>query len=72
MIGEVRLADVLVAPSPDAGKEVFRLADWSPALGRWAADRAIKVSTHFAVLRYFPRLVAIIRRVSSRFGMAYR
>lgn len=48
MIGDVKLADVLVAPSPEAGKEVLRLADWSPALGRWAADREMKVSTHFA------------------------
>jgi hypothetical protein len=48
VIGEVRLADVLVAPSPDAGNAVFRLAGWSPAVGRWAADRETKVSTHFA------------------------
>lgn len=48
MIGEVRLADVLVAPSPDAGNAVFRFAGWSPAVGRWAADRETKVSTHFA------------------------
>lgn len=48
MIGEVKLADVLVAPSPDAENEVFRLADGSPAAGRWAADREMKVSTHFA------------------------
>lgn len=48
-MGDVRLADVLVAPSPDDGNAVFRLADWS-AVGRWAADREMKVSTHFAVL----------------------
>lgn len=47
-MGEVRLADVLVAPSPDAGNAVFRFAGWSPAVGRWAADRETKVSTHFA------------------------
>lgn len=48
VIGEVRLADVLVAPSPDPEKEVFKLAAGSPAAGRWAADREIKVSTHLA------------------------
>jgi hypothetical protein len=52
VIGEVKLADVLVAPSPDAGKELFRLADWSPELRRWAADREMKVSTHLAGKRH--------------------
>lgn len=52
MIGEVRLAEVLVAPSADAVNDVFRLTDGSPAAGRWAADRAMKVSTHFAVKDY--------------------
>jgi hypothetical protein len=51
VMGEVRLADVLVAPSADAGKEVFRLAAGSPAAGFWAADREMKVSTHFAIYR---------------------
>ena len=49
VIGEVRLADVLVAPSPDAGKEVFRFVGWSPTLGFWAADREMNVSTHLAI-----------------------
>lgn len=48
VMGDVKLADVLVAPSPDAGKDWFRLAAWSPALDFWAADREMKVSTHFA------------------------
>ena len=52
VLGEVRLADVLVAPSPDAGKDWFRWAEWSPALGFWAADREIKVSTHLAEKRH--------------------
>jgi hypothetical protein len=48
VMGDVRLADVLVAPSPDAENEVFRLAAGSPTAGFWAADREMKVSTHFA------------------------
>jgi hypothetical protein len=48
VIGEVRLADVLVAPSPDAENAVFKLAGWSPPAGRWAAEREMKVSTHLA------------------------
>ena len=48
MIGDVRLADVLVAPSPEVGNAVFRLGGWSPAAGFWAAEREMKVSTHFA------------------------
>jgi hypothetical protein len=47
-MGDVRLADVLVAPSPDVGNELFKLADESPAAGLWAADREINVSTHLA------------------------
>ena len=43
-----RLAEVLVAPSPEVGNEVFRFAGWSPAAGRWAAESETKVSTHLA------------------------
>lgn len=48
VIGEVRPAEVLLAPSPEVGNEEFKLAGWSPAAGRRAAERDMKVSTHFA------------------------
>ena len=40
---------MLVDPWPEVGNAEFKLAGWSPAAGRWAAERDMKVSTHFAV-----------------------
>jgi hypothetical protein len=47
-MGDVRLADVLVAPSPVVGNELFKLADGSPAVGLDSADSEMNVSTHLA------------------------
>lgn len=51
VIGDVRLAEVLVAPSVEEGNAVFRLAGTSAVLGLRLAESAINVSTHFAAAR---------------------
>lgn len=49
VIGDVRLAEVLVAPSVEDGNAVFKFAGTSAVLGLRLAESAINVSTHFAV-----------------------
>lgn len=66
VIGEVRLADVLVAPSAGAENEAFRWAEGSPAAGRWAADKAMKVSTHLAVASKLCQRQAICQGIISK------